>query len=324
MENELGFAIDVVARAADLTKKLQQDNLAHFEKEDKSPVTLADFSSQLLVSHFLHQSFPGDRLLAEENIGDLQERKQALLEPLGRILSNYLGQVSIPDMIATQQSHRAAANSRRTWALDPIDGTKGFLRGEQFVVALSLMEDNIPVLGVLGCPNLNLNAEPDASGPGVIAYAVKGKGAWMEESGRHEHPFRLEVSSRKDASQGRLVTSVDSTGHSNNDAIQSLKAYLGNQEEIAQFDSQAKYVMVAAGRYDLFLRIPPADNPGYREKVWDHAAGSLIVQEAGGRVSDVTGTPFDFSAGSKLEGNTGVVVSNGHIHQAVIDFLCTV
>jgi 3'(2'), 5'-bisphosphate nucleotidase len=129
------------------------------------------------------------------------------------------------------------------------------------------------------------------------------------------------VSNCNNPALARFVSSVDSTGHSNNDAIQSLRSYLGNREEIQQFDSQAKYVMVAAGKFDLFLRLPPAQNPNYREKIWDHAAGALIVEEAGGVATDISGQRFDFSLGRAMEKNRGVVVSNGHIHDAIVEFL---
>jgi 3'(2'), 5'-bisphosphate nucleotidase len=78
--------------------------------------------------------------------------------------------------------------------------------------------------------------------------------------------------------------------------------------------------MVAAGKFDVFLRLAPASNPNYREKIWDHAAGSLIVEEAGGVVTDVSGKRFDFSQGRALEKNQGVVVSNGHFHNAIVEF----
>jgi 3'(2'), 5'-bisphosphate nucleotidase len=81
-------------------------------------------------------------------------------------------------------------------------------------------------------------------------------------------------------------------------------------------DSQAKYAIVAQGEASIYLRLPTRRD--YREKIWDHAAGSIMVEEAGGRVSDVTGRPLDFSRGRRLEDNRGVVATNGPIHDAVI------
>ncbi|MCB0191961.1 MAG: 3'(2'),5'-bisphosphate nucleotidase, partial [Anaerolineae bacterium] len=61
--------------------------------------------------------------------------------------------------------------------------------------------------------------------------------------------------------------------------------------------------------------------PGYREKIWDHAAGSLIIEEAGGRVTDMYGKPLDFSSDYKMNDNRGVIVSNGDLHDAVLEAL---
>jgi len=82
-------------------------------------------------------------------------------------------------------------------------------------------------------------------------------------------------------------------------------------------DSQAKYALLARGEASIYLRLPTRKD--YREKIWDHAAGMLIVQEAGGTVTDVDGKPLDFTAGRTLERNRGVIATGGKIHRAVVD-----
>jgi 3'(2'), 5'-bisphosphate nucleotidase len=84
-------------------------------------------------------------------------------------------------------------------------------------------------------------------------------------------------------------------------------------------DSQAKYAAVARGDAALYLRLPSPKSPDYREKIWDHAAGALIVQEAGGTVTDMYGQLLDFASDYKMNDNFGVVVSNGSVHSAVIE-----
>jgi 3'(2'), 5'-bisphosphate nucleotidase len=86
-------------------------------------------------------------------------------------------------------------------------------------------------------------------------------------------------------------------------------------------DSQAKYGAVAWGQAALYLRLPSPRTPDYRENIWDHAAGTLIVEEAGGRVTDVKGAPLNFGIGTRMEENRGVVVSNGRIHDRVLEEL---
>jgi 3'(2'), 5'-bisphosphate nucleotidase len=85
-----------------------------------------------------------------------------------------------------------------------------------------------------------------------------------------------------------------------------------------RLDSQAKYGVVARGDAAIYLRLPSPKQPDYREKIWDHAAGALIVQEAGGRVTDALGSDLDFSYGHKLEKNRGIIVSNGQLHPAIL------
>jgi 3'(2'), 5'-bisphosphate nucleotidase len=83
-------------------------------------------------------------------------------------------------------------------------------------------------------------------------------------------------------------------------------------------DSQAKYGAVAAGEAALYLRLPSPKYPDYREKIWDHAAGAIVVEEAGGKVTDMYGKPLDFYTAAKMMHNRGVVVSNGAIHHDVL------
>jgi 3'(2'), 5'-bisphosphate nucleotidase len=82
-------------------------------------------------------------------------------------------------------------------------------------------------------------------------------------------------------------------------------------------DSQAKHALIAAGAADLLIRVPASKT--YRDKIWDQAAGSLLIEEAGGRVTDLNGVPLEFGVGRLLSGNEGVIASNGHLHDAVIE-----
>jgi 3'(2'), 5'-bisphosphate nucleotidase len=81
-------------------------------------------------------------------------------------------------------------------------------------------------------------------------------------------------------------------------------------------DSQVKHVAIAIGRAGLLLRFPTRE--GFHDAIWDQAAGSLLIDEAGGRVTDLKGRSLDFSAGRRLLKNDGVVASNGRLHDAVM------
>ena len=84
-------------------------------------------------------------------------------------------------------------------------------------------------------------------------------------------------------------------------------------------DSQAKYGVVARGEAEIYLRMPTRAD--YREKIWDHAAGVLIVEEAGGTVTDITGRALEFQHGRELLANRGVIVTNGRLHARVLKTL---
>jgi 3'(2'), 5'-bisphosphate nucleotidase len=86
-------------------------------------------------------------------------------------------------------------------------------------------------------------------------------------------------------------------------------------------DSQAKYGALARGDAALYLRLPSTEYPDYREKIWDHAAGSLIVEAVGGTVTDVYGQTLDFASDYKMNKNRGVIASVGMIHDTVLEAL---
>ena len=96
-----------------------------------------------------------------------------------------------------------------------------------------------------------------------------------------------------------------------------MAARIGITAPPFRMDSQAKYAVVARGEADIYLRLPTRAD--YREKIWDHAAGALIVTEAGGVVTDSAGRPLEFRQGRELAANRGVVVSNGRLHAQIIE-----
>ncbi len=300
----LDTAVAAVRKAMEVCQRVQQrlvrpETLA---KKDKSPVTVADFASQAVVCAALEAL--GVPVVGEEDSRELRAAEQS---PTRRIVVEQvaatLGAVSESQVLGWIDLGGAAGDSARYWTLDPIDGTKGFLRQEQYAVALALIEEGQVVLGVLGCPNLD---------GGVVLSAAIGKGCSVSQAGLSR---TASVSSVLDAAHARFCESVES-GHSDQDRSARLIAALGTSAAPVRMDSQCKYAVVAQGGAEVYLRLPTSAE--YRENIWDHAAGMLCVTEAGGRVSDITGQPLDFSRGRRLENNRGVVASNGQLHDAVL------
>ncbi|MGB7879204.1 MAG: inositol monophosphatase family protein, partial [Ilumatobacteraceae bacterium] len=116
--------------------------------------------------------------------------------------------------------------------------------------------------------------------------------------------------------EARFCESVES-GHSNQDHSAQIAARLGITAEPYRIDSQCKYAAVARGDASIYLRLPTRAD--YREKIWDHAAGKFVVEQAGGVVTDVTGAPLDFSHGAELVANSGVVATDGRFHDQVVE-----
>ena len=203
--------------------------------------------------------------------------------------------------------------ARRFWALDPIDGTKGLLRGGQFATALALIEDGAIVLGALACPRYSpFGAE------GSFALAVRGEGAWGASLLEGDWT-RLSIADQRDPTQCRLLRSVES-GRKTNERLAALQRALGTTAPEVRMDSQVKYLALAAGAGDLIVRLPRKQGE-IRENIWDHASGVLLVEEAGGRASDVRGEGLDFAAARQMVRNLGVVASNGWLHEAALEAL---
>jgi 3'(2'), 5'-bisphosphate nucleotidase len=316
--DERRVAIETVLRACRLCQSVRAalvtaDTMA---KKDKSPVTVADFGAQAIVSHDLAAAFPSDPLVGEEHAGDLAGDAGAVLR--ARVVDSVRQVVPALDepriLAAIGRGTYAGGGRGRHWTLDPIDGTKGFLRGEQYAVALSLIEDGVPVLGVLGCPNLPVDASRPDGATGCLFIGVRGQGAYMRPIADAAEQ-RIHVSPVDDPAHAVFCESVES-GHSAHDDSAEVAKRLHVTAPPCRMDSQAKYAAVARGDASIYLRLPTRAD--YEEKIWDHAAGWMVITEAGGRVTDVRGEPLDFTLGRTLKNNKGVVATNGRIHDAVI------
>ena len=272
-------------------------------------------------------AFPDDPVIAEEDAEELGRPGNAA------ILDEVVAQVRALGLDADRNPsatdvrdwiNRGGSNQYcdRFWTIDPIDGTKGFLRNEQYAVALALIVQGQVVVAALSCPNLPVDSPMSAPRRGVIFAAVRGLGAItvpLDQGKEHEPEFSaVQVSQRADAASLRFCESVES-GHSAHGDAAVIAARLGIVMPPVRMDSQAKYAVVARGEAEIYLRMPTRAD--YREKIWDHAAGALIVEEAGGTVTDITGRPLDFRLGRELRANHGVIVTNGRSHARVLQIV---
>lgn len=319
---ELHFALHAVRQASDLVKQAQSELVASaLTKDDRSPVTVADFAAQALVGKRLDEAFPDDPLVGEEDSAALRTPERAeTLAQITRFTARFVPGAAA-EQVCDWIDRGSAVSGERYWTVDPIDGTKGFVRGDQYAVALALVVGGQVQVGALGCPNLDPaflfgRGETMAGGEGTLVIAARGQGAWA--TGLESENFRrLEVSDRAAPAAARLLRSYE-TAHTNTGKIGELVAALGVQAPPVGLDSQAKYALLAAGRGDMLVRLLSSRQPDYKEKVWDQAAGAIVVEEAGGRISDLHGRDLDFTLGRTLAANRGVLASNGHLHAAAL------
>ena len=300
---EAGAAVEAVRRACDRASAVQRELRSGWAKDDASPVTVADFAAQAIVVAMLETT---DNIIAEETAEGL--RACGGEEEVAKY-----AEMSV-DEVYEKLAFSGIASNRR-WVLDPIDGTRGFLRGQQYCCALALIVDDEPVVSVIGAPNLQLG---ENNTPGCLALAVKDQGAFVLEEEDPGEWRRLEVSSSPDDRPLTLVEGVESS-HSNHDwarAAVDEVASPATTPQILQLDSQAKSIVLADGKADCFLRLPKR---GYVEKIWDVAPAALLVREAGGIFTDRRGKEIDWSLGASLSPDVdGLVAASPQLHAKVV------
>ncbi|VAI62595.1 unnamed protein product [Triticum turgidum subsp. durum] len=331
---EMEAAVRVVQVACTLCQRVQDSLLLAdpgsgsggvHSKLDRSPVTVAEEDDKTLSSS------DGTALLesvvAAVNGCLVEAPKYGLRSP-----EKDLGPHDV--LQAIRKCSSTGGPKGRFWVLDPVDGTLGFVRGDQYAIALALIEDGEVVLGVLGCPNYPMKKEwlnyhqryyrlmskvaPPTSGSwnkGCVMYAHKGCGqAWMQPL---VHDFgmlswhnsrEVQVSSVSDPVSATFCEPVEKA-NSSHSFTAGLAHSVGLRNQPLRVYSMVKYAAIARGDAEIFMKFARA---GYKEKIWDHAAGVVIIQEAGGVVTDAGGCPLDFSRGVYLEGlDRGIIACSG-------------
>jgi len=318
--------MQAVATACQVTRAVQErlQEVTALTKDDRSPVTVADYAAQAIVALTLQDMLddPADhRIVGEEDAGGLTDEDSAIVrQAIVETVRHWRSGISEQQVLEAIDSCDHDGTADTYWTLDPVDGTKGFLRGQQYAIALGRIEDGRVVTGVMGCPALPVcqDAPLDTPDPnGVLYAAMEGQGAW-EFAGCDPETGRLRIQTRpgQDGRPWRFCGSVEKA-HSNRGDSDRVADLVGHVGEPVRLDSQCKYAMVARGQADAYLRLPT--RAGYVEKIWDHAAGSLIAAEGGAIVSDIHGRPLDFGQGARLERNRGVICASPDVHGRIIE-----
>ncbi|MFH1981065.1 MAG: inositol monophosphatase family protein [Pseudomonadota bacterium] len=314
MDIDISAITDSVIAAGNVCRRVQSEMVSAdtVEKKDRSPVTVADYAAQAVICRTLSSVCPDIPVVAEEGTENLRLPSQ---EYMRRRLRRFLPDWSETEILAAIDRGSRSPGTR-FFTLDPIDGTKGFLRGGQYAQALALIENGRVVMGWLGCPNLD---GTKGGAPGVVLTAERGAGGIA--AGFDGAPLGpLKIADAGNDTPVRFLESVES-GHSNHALQERVFSHFGDQGKILRVDSQVKYAMLGLGRGDIYLRLPAPASPDYREKIWDHAAGALMVETAGGVVSDAGGRALDFTCGRQLLKNRGIVAASEAYHARVMAVL---
>ncbi|KAI8108336.1 hypothetical protein M9434_006363 [Picochlorum sp. BPE23] len=343
LTREQEAAVKAVRLASHLCDHVQSQlkDAEKVEKDDSSPVTVADYGAQALTSWSLLRSLPDleFKMIAEEDSDDLKAPEgAAMLRRITDLVNHTLSEceedaplLTPDDVIDLIDAGRSDGGpSGRYWVLDPIDGTRGFVSMRQYAVCLGLLVDGEIGLGVLGCPNLPQWSVSDVDcnetgacdpydevGIGCCFAAHRGRGAFAGPLFNTEGLPTIPVHCNDllAPEEVRFMESVEAK-HSNHHLSAAVAEEIGLELPSLRIDSQAKYGALSRGDASIFMRFPPDT---YREKIWDHVAGVAVLEEAGGVVTDALGNPLDFSQGRYLPYlNGGLIAATPSMHRAII------
>jgi len=320
LSHERQVAINAVTLACQACRHVAALPKTALLKEDASPVTVADYAAQAIVNLSLKEAFQGEPVVAEEDTHCLRQPdspfslalRDRVVKTVNEVLPLPKSTLEILDAI--DHGNFSGSSQSRFWTLDPVDGTKGFLRGGQYAVCLALVIEGVVELGVMGCPQLPWQGAEvtESTSLGCLFIAQRGHGAVQQSLFDAEvTPMKLKVATP--ASSPICCESVEAE-HSSHALLDQITVALGVKTTPLRMDSQCKYGLVARGDAHVYFRWPT--RPGYVEKIWDHAAGSLLVEEAGGVVTDAMGQKLHFDVGRKMQGNKGILAAEPNTHAA--------
>ena len=264
------------------------------QKELEAAVGLARYASESILDHYSRE------IVAEQKLG-----VDAYYEPVtvadraaSRIIVEGLA-AEFPDdgILSEEEADNANVrlSKRRVWIIDPIDGTAGFVKKDgDFAVQIGLAIDGEPALGVVMLPFYN-----------VLYRAVKGEGAFAEFA--DEEPKELKASSESDSEK---MTLAFSRNHPSK-GIQAIIAGFNFQNAIQRGSIGLKVGLIAERQADAYIHLSP------RTKVWDTCAPQIILEEAGGVLTDLFGEKYRYDR-ENLQNHGGIVATNGAAHEEVI------
>jgi histidinol-phosphatase len=248
-ENELNQALETAKRAGRIQLEMRHLLTNVEKKTDRSPVTEIDKRCEELIQTELLKHFPTDGFLGEET-------------------GNHSG------------------TATRRWIVDPLDGTRPYIRNiPTYSVLISLEENYVPVVGIIHLPDT-----------GITCWATKGSGAFL-----NNEPIHVSKTSVLGDSMGSALGFIEKKDTPEGKHLFSL---MQSWDYNYGFMDAYSYVCVASGKLDLAVNL--------LDKAWDCSAAACIITEAGGTYSDIKG--------EKTAHNGSIVFSNGILHQEILNY----
>ncbi|MFX1442149.1 MAG: inositol monophosphatase family protein [Promethearchaeota archaeon] len=295
---EISLAVDLVKKASEITEWFKKKGVETYLKKDRSPATVADYSSQIYILSRLKVSFPKDQVIAEENEMELIDDNSASQ------IKECFNDLDINDITDLKNLFNyRGQKSARQWTVDPIDGTKGYMKGLKYAIGIGLMVNSDPKISVINVPQYKNNGI-------AIFTAEQGQGAKASYGGKNFES--IHVSNQINLKKARLCQSL----HYDLPWVTQFADKLGIEKRI-KMDSMAKFCLVADGSYDLYIK----PIMGFRAFTWDYGPGDLLVREAGGKVTDLDEERLVFKDEKCILRAPGIITSNGALHDEVAVFI---
>ncbi|RYP68804.1 hypothetical protein DL771_006422 [Monosporascus sp. 5C6A] len=345
--HELKIAFAAIQRAAKISQSvLAQVDLGLLKKDDLSPVTIADFAIQALLTATFHAAFPNDKFVGEESAAELRENP-VLLERVwshlqqgadaggGAEANEFCRAPESPEQVCEMidwcgSGVPGGVGTGRVWVFDPIDGTQNFVRGELYAINVALLEDGKQVLSAVGCPNLSpdataplMDSSLDPEGRGSIVFAVRGYGTHVRQlTGSLDDVSSVRAIPRhaEEAPTLRSVTCLNKLAsgleHVHITAAKRLQIQFPGSNILPWV---VRYVVLGLGLANTTFWV--YNTRTRLAKAWDHAGAMLLFEEVGGKITDVDGRDIDLTAGRKMAANYGFVAAPKNLHGLVLQTL---
>lgn len=247
----LHVAFEAAKKAEKIILKYYKEDIEVDIKGDLSPVTKADVKAEKEIIDTIQSQFPSHGFLGEESVQDIR-------------------------------------NEEYLWIIDPIDGTKNYMRKiPLFATQIALVKDGELILGVSNAPALK-----------ELMYAEKGSGAYC-------NGHRIRVSTIKDLNKSYMLFGGVEYFEQHN-SFKNLVSLINNTQGHRGIGDFWSYHLLAQGKVDIMIEA--------QTKIWDIAAVKIIIEEAGGKVTNIKGGQVDLNTNS-------ILATNGNLHQTVLDYL---